>query len=164
MKTYIYCILHSLLPIDWDPRVLVISEREIEILCPASMSHVRKRESSTHTCRHCVAAPFSRLSNPPTSTTRSPPLCTWNPPTTTPCLPSTSSRTGTSFFTRTNFSCPYFSSNSSTTSFAVTRLFSGTLAVEMIPLNQDATEGTNATFTFWLARSLRWNPASRSCM
>jgi hypothetical protein len=91
---------------------------------------------------HCVAAPLSKLSRAPTTTTRFNELCSWTPPTRHPCLPSATETSGTSFCTKHNGSAPYFSAYNSSISEARNVLFRGAFKTEMIPLNQGATDGT----------------------
>lgn len=140
-------------------------------------------------CKHCVAAPLSRLSSPPTTTTLSPLASVWMPPTVQPCLPITSFTSTTpsaGSLTVTRRSPLYAALYNSNTSLAAIFLRSGTDSVEMMPENHGATAGmkltcsgcsaspppgpvafsepTRAHSSRLSSRRLRWYPASLSWM
>lgn len=167
------------------PVILVVTESKVQILprnqiadtlgyvgstylqalrCGALEKVVQTTLNSvSHMC-HVLA---SRKDKHTTTTARSPSLWTWNPPTVQLCLFSMSNKPGTPDLICINFSPPYLSSYRALTSRAVTFSLSGTDNVEMMPLNQGATEGMKATFMGLAgsaSRLVRWRPASRSWM
>lgn len=99
-------------------------------------------------CKHCVAAPLSRLSIVAFTTTRLPELCTAKPPISTPCLPEMFLTSGDSPTILTSFSPAYRSWYRLRMSRDVMVRLSG---MEMVCWSRGSE-------TSWVCRRVTWEP------